>query len=351
MNDNSVTFAQRWRARLFSDWPSGITTVLIALVGIKIVSVLWQWFIAQATWHGLDRKACTTDGACWAFVHAKWRLFLFGFYPPAEQWRPWCVYVGLIAIVVPCLWFWQRFSGRVFWAILLGFAVVAGILLRGGMFGLVLVPAAQWGGLLLSLLLATTAMLLSLPGGIILALGRRSRLPFVRWSATLVIEVCRGVPLITMLFMASVMLPLFLPQGWEFDKLARAIVGLSVFTSAYMAEVIRGGLNIIPRGQYEAASALGLTWWHSTRLIVLPQALRAVVPGITNTFISLFKDTSLVLIIGMFDLLGMVQAALMDPAWLGLAMEAYVVAGVIYGVLCWGIARLGERFEVQRVTL
>jgi general L-amino acid transport system permease protein len=230
------------------------------------------------------------------------------------------------------------------------YPVVAFWLLAGGVFGLAPVETAEWGGLTLTLILAVTGIACSLPLGILLALGRRSQLPVVRYFSTAFIELWRGVPLITVLFMASVMLPLFLPGGMRFDKLLRALVGMTLFSAAYMAEVVRGGLQAVPRAQYEAAAALGLGYWRTMALVVLPQALRYVIPGIVNTFIGLFKDTTLVLVIGMFDLLGMMQAAATDAEWLGFALEGYIFAGLVYWAFCFGMSRLSMHLERRLAT-
>jgi general L-amino acid transport system permease protein len=219
------------------------------------------------------------------------------------------------------------------------------VLFYGGLFGLTVVPTHQWGGLMLTLVLAVVGIVLSLPFGILLALGRRSRMPVIRAASLTYIEIWRGVPLITVLFMASVMLPLFFPGGIALDKLVRAMMGIVLFQSAYMAEVVRGGLQAIPKGQYEAAEALGLGYWRSMRLIVLPQALKLVIPGIVNTFIALFKDTTLVLIIGLFDLLGIVQQSFADPKWLGYSVEGYLFAGLVYWMFCFGMSRYSQTLE------
>jgi general L-amino acid transport system permease protein len=218
-------------------------------------------------------------------------------------------------------------------------------LFYGGLFGLSVVETHQWGGLMLTLVLALVGMVLSLPLGILLALGRRSQMPVVRAACVTYIELWRGVPLITVLFMASVMLPLFLPEGATLDKLLRAMIGIVLFQASYMAEVVRGGLQAIPKGQYEAAEALGLGYWQGIGLIILPQALKLVIPGIVNTFIALFKDTTLVLIIGLFDLLGIVQQAFADPNWLGYSVEGYLFAGLIYWAFCFSISRYSQALE------
>lgn len=232
--------------------------------------------------------------------------------------------------------------------LLIAFPAIAYVLLTGGHFGLAVVETEMWGGLLVTLVVAVVGIVASFPIALALALGRRSRLPFVRWSSIGFIELVRGVPLITMLFMASVMLPLFLPEGVTFDKLARALIGVALFEGAYLAEVIRGGLQAIPRGQYEAADALGLSYPQKIGLVVMPQALRLVIPGIVNSFIALFKDTSLVLIIGLFDLLGIVQQAVSsDTTWLSPStpLTGYVFAGFVFWVFCFGMSRYAQRIE------
>jgi general L-amino acid transport system permease protein len=223
--------------------------------------------------------------------------------------------------------------------------VVVGVLLVGGVFGLPKVETHQWGGLMLTLVLSYVGIVAALPFGVVLALGRRSQMPTVRVVCVAFIELWRGVPLISVLFMASVMLPLFLPQGWDFEKLSRALIGIIMFQSAYMAEVIRGGLQAIPKGQFEAASALGLGYWRSMGLIVMPQALKHVIPGIVNTFIALFKDTTLVLIIGLLDILASVQSAIVDPKWGGVATEGYVFAALCFWVFCFGMSKYSQSLE------
>jgi general L-amino acid transport system permease protein len=229
--------------------------------------------------------------------------------------------------------------------ILFGYPVIAFYLFSGGVFGMEYVETSRWGGLTLTLVLASVGMAASLPLGILLALGRRSSMPIVKSLSVVFIEFWRGVPLITVLFMSSVMLPLFLPEGTHFDKLLRAMIGITLFQSAYMAEVVRGGLQAIPKGQYEAAQALGLSYWKTMGLIILPQALKLVIPGIVNTFIALFKDTTLVLIIGLFDMLAMIQAALADPNWLGYAIEGLLFAALVYWVFCFGMSRYSLALE------
>lgn len=230
------------------------------------------------------------------------------------------------------------------------YPIMAYVLLHGGFFGLPVVETSKWGGLTLTLVLSLVGIVASLPLGILLALGRRSELPIIRSLCIAFIELWRGVPLITVLFMASVMLPLFLPEGTNFDKLLRALIGITLFEAAYLAEVVRSGLQAIPKGQYEAAKALGLNYWQSTGLIILPQALKMVIPGIVNTFISLFKDTSLVMIIGLFDLLNIVQIAAADPIWLGSQVEGFVFAAIVYWIFCFGMSRYSQYLERQLNT-
>jgi general L-amino acid transport system permease protein len=227
------------------------------------------------------------------------------------------------------------------------FPVFATVLLSGGVLGLEHVPTDFWGGLLVTLVISSAGIAAAFPLGILLALGRRSRMPIVRWLSVGFIEFVRGVPLITVLFMASVMLPLFIPDRWSIDKLLRALIMVALFSAAYLAEVIRGGLQAIPRGQFEAADALGLSYAQKMGLVVLPQALKLVIPGIVNSFISLFKDTSLVLIIGIFDLLGMVQSGLSTPKWLSPStpMTGYVFAGLVFWIFCFGISRYSQMLE------
>lgn len=329
---------------LSSPLNTGLTALALLLLFLVLPGMI-DWLVINATWAGTDRSDCTGDGACWVFIKARFTQFIYGFYPEPERWRVnttfallFVLLAGLIAPGVPG----KRWLAGLALTI---FPVLGFILLYGGVFGLAPVETALWGGLMLTLVIATVGIAASLPLGIVLALGRRAHLPVVRALATGFIEFWRGVPLITVLFMASVMLPLFLPEGVNFDKLVRAFIGVTLFQSAYMAEVVRGGLQAIPRGQYEAAHALGLSYWKTMGLIVLPQALKHSIPGIVNTFIALFKDTTLVLIIGLFDLLGIVQAALSDPKWLGYSVEGYIFAGLGYWIFCFGMSRYSQYLE------
>ncbi|PZN14428.1 MAG: amino acid ABC transporter permease [Proteobacteria bacterium] len=330
------------RANLFSSVSNTILTLIGLYIAYLVIAGVVNWAFINATWTGQDGSACSgpETGACWPFVTAKFGQFMYGRYPEAERWRVDLTYILAIAGLVPLMSPWVR--GKLYFCIyMLGvFPVLAFILLYGGL-GLPVVPTELWGGLLVTLVVASVGIAGAFPIGILLALGRRSNMPIVRWFSVCFIEFVRGVPLITVLFMASVMLPLFLPEGWTIDKLVRALIMVALFSAAYLAEVIRGGLQAIPRGQYEAADALGLTYWQKMGLIILPQALKLVIPGIVNTFIGLFKDTSLVLIIGIFDLLGIVQQNLSDANWFSpnTPMTGYVFAGVIFWLFCFGMSR------------
>jgi general L-amino acid transport system permease protein len=299
----------------------------------------------SATFRGDSREVCAAGGACWPFVNARAGQFIYGFYPEDQRWRVDLAFVILLAAFVPL--FLKGFTQKLSYAVGLVaiYPIVAYVLFAGGVLGLEHVETSNWGGLFLTLVIAGVGIASSLPLGIVLALGRRSSMPVVRMLSVCFIELVRGVPLITVLFMASVMLPLFLPPGVNFDKLLRALVGFSLFSAAYMAEVVRGGLQAIPKGQYEAAQAVGLGYWKMMGLVVLPQALKIVIPGIVNTFIGLFKDTSLVLIIGLFDFLNTVQAGLSDPKWIGLSLEGYIFAGLVYWVFCFAMSRYSMALE------
>ena len=331
-----------------------VMTLLAAVFLFWLLDVLIGWAFLNASFTGADRSACLkqVQGACWPFIEAKFGQFIYGRYPEAERWRVNLVFaagiIGLLPMLIPAAPY-----KRVNAVFLLGFfPVFAFALLTGGMFGLTEVSTSDWGGLLVTLVVAITGIVASLPLGIALALGRRAQLPVLRALCIGFIEIFRGVPLITVLFMASVMLPLFLPDGVNFDKLMRCLIGVALFSSAYMAEVVRGGLQAIPRGQVEAAAALGMSYWKTTRLIVLPQALKMVVPGIVNTFIGLFKDTTLVLIVGLFDLLGIVQLHFTDASWATpeTHITGYVFAGFVFWAFCFAMSRYSIFMEKRLST-
>jgi general L-amino acid transport system permease protein len=332
------------RAHLFNTWFNSILTILILWLVVSILPPMFRWLVTDSVGAGADAQACRqAGGACWAFVHEKYRLILFGLYPYDQQWRPLLVVLIIIALLAASCnrRFWNRWLVAA-WG--LGIVAVA-VLMWGGVLGLPLVRNSLWGGLPLTLLLSVVGLLVAFPLSIMLALGRRSDMPIIRSLCVAYIELIRGVPLISILFMASVMLPLFLPTGVTIDKLLRAQVGLILFASAYLAEVIRGGLQAIPKGQYEAADALGLGYGQKMRLIILPQALSITIPPLVNTFIGFFKDTSLVIIIGLFDLMTAAKAALTDPAWRGFYKESYLVAALIYFAFCFFMSRYSAWLE------
>jgi general L-amino acid transport system permease protein len=348
---NPVT---RWmRANLFPSIPSTIMTLILAVVLGKAIVNLIQWGILNAVWTapGNDTNACRAArgiGACWAVIPEKYRFILFGTYPYDQQWRP-----ALAVLVFIALFFVS--SRRSLWRkelvlIWAGALSLIGLLMWGGIPGLPFVSQDRWGGLPVTLVLATFGLAFGFPLGILVALGRRSTLPAIRSLCVLYVELIRGVPLISLLFMASVMFPLFMPEGFNIDKLLRAQIAIIMFAGAYLAEVIRGGLQAVPRGQSEAADAIGLTYWQKNRLIVLPQAIRHVIPPLVNTFIAFFKDTSLVLIIGIFDLLTTAKTAIIDPAWQPFSVEIYLFVALIYFMFCFAMSRYSRSLEQSRAA-
>lgn len=340
------------RKNLFATPLDSVLTVLGLLLVAFILPPFIDWAFLSAQWTGADRSVCATvaqggeqpdgwSGACWAFVNAKFMQFMLGRYPDAERWRPLLTAAIFVVLLVPLLMPSAPRKGLNAILFFFVFPIVAFVLLTGGWFGLRQVETPLWGGLMVTLVLSFVGIAVSLPLGIVLALGRRSQMPIVKMLSVVFIETVRGVPLVTVLFMASVMLPLFLPAGVSFDKLMRALVGVALFASAYMAEVVRGGLQAIPKGQYEGADSLGLGYWQKMSLIVLPQALKLVIPGIVNTFIGLFKDTSLVYIIGMFDLLGIVRQNFSDASWASAQtpITGLIFAAFVFWIFCFGMSR------------
>ncbi|WP_409558672.1 amino acid ABC transporter permease [Brucella pseudogrignonensis] len=347
------TGALAWARRsLFGSLKDSIFTILALLLIGWLLPPAVKWLFIDASWTGSGREACSTiaqggmqpdgwSGACWAFVNAKMDQFIFGRYPMDERWRPISVFVLFTMLLVPLLL--SKVGHKALNAALmfLLLPVISVILLIGGIFGLPYVETSLWGGLLVTLTLSFVGISVSLPLGVLLALGRRSELPVIRKLSTAFIELVRGIPLLAVLFMASVVLPLFLPQSFTVDKFIRALIGVSLFASAYMAEVVRGGLQAMPKGQYEGADALGLTYWQKMILVVLPQALKLVIPGIVNTFIGLFKDTSLVTIIAMFDLLGIVRLNFSDANWASpvTPVTGLIFAGFVFWIFCFAMSR------------
>jgi len=314
-----------------------------------LIPPLFDWFVLDAVWTADSRRECwdkmevPEGAACWAFIKGRIRLFIYGFYPHASRWRVDLSFVLLIMAIAPVLY--DKMPGRKYGlCYAMAFPFIAGWLLVGG-FGLTPVDTDQFGGIMLSLVIGVTGISFSLPIGILLALGRRSSMPALRLLCVLFIEFIRGVPLIALLFIASSMLNFFLPPGTRFDLLLRVLIMVTLFSSAYIAEVVRGGLQAIPRGQHEAADSLGLTYAKAQMLIILPQALKISIPGIVNTFIGLFKDTTLVLIIGMLDPLGIGKAALADAAWSGLSREVYLFVALFFFVCCFSMSRYSLYLE------
>jgi general L-amino acid transport system permease protein len=334
-----------WARGLFGTPVNALLTLALAWLAWRYLPPLWDWAVAKATLDAPNRRGCGPEGACWAFIRARLPLFLVGRYPESEWWRPALVVAGLAALLLAALAPGGASRGRALLALALLYMPAAGLLLAGGVAGLPPVPTGDWGGLLLNLVLTASAVAMALPLAILLAFGRRSEAPVIRLVATIFVEFWRGIPLLAALFLGLVMLPLFLPAGVTPDNLLRALAVLTLFTSAYLAEVVRGGLMGVPRGQDEAARALGLTPLQEKRLVLLPQALRRSVAGIANIVIDLFKDTALVSVVGLFDLTGVVTQSLRDRDWLGLAAEGYAFAAAAFFGACVLLSLGGSALE------
>jgi len=333
------------RRNFFDGWVNSLATLVTLAILLWLVPPLFGWSVlhAVATPDNAACRAAQGHGACWGVVAEKGRLILFGRYPFEEQWRPLAACAILIALLIAsCLRpFWKPWLAPL-WLVVLA---VCFMLMRGGVLGLTLVETARWGGFPLTLALSVISLAVGFPLAILVALGRSSKLPAIRAVCVLYVELIRGVPLISVLFMASFMFPLFMPHGVTIDVLLRVVVGMTLFAAAYLAEVVRGGLQALPKGQVEAAQALGLTYWQTTRKIVLPQALRLVVPAIVNSFISTFKDTSLVTIVSLYDLTGALQLALGDADWRKFFLEGQLFVAAIYFVFCFAMSRYSRWIE------
>lgn len=336
------------RQNLFGSWRTALTTLIIVGILAYLLPGLFGWAVWNAAW-APDAAACKAVeglGACWGVVAEKYKIILLGRYPMEEQWRPIVATAMLLALIgASCTRpFWKPWL-LVVWVVTY---VVYFILMRGDMFDLTSVETDRWGGLPLTLLLASLSMALAFPLALLVALGRRSNLPAIKTVSTVYVELIRGVPLISVLFMASFMFPLFMPQGFNIDVLIRVLVGITLFAAAYMAEVIRGGLQAVPKGQIEAAATLGLSYWQTQRKIVLPQALAMVVPSIMNNFIGLFKDTSLVTIVSLYELTGALSLALnSDSNWRPFKIEGYIFIALIYFTFCFSMSRYSIWIEKQ----
>jgi general L-amino acid transport system permease protein len=335
------------RAPMLRGRANVVATALLGGALLALVGRILRWAVVDAVWTlpaGADSTACrVAAGACWAVVAERARFMLLGTYPIAEQWRPAVVCGLFVALYVASAlrrWWRPWLAGA--WA---GVSVAAILLLHGGWAGLAPVPSALWGGLPLTFILSTVGFGIAAPLGIALALGRRSSLPVVQGLCTAYIELVRGVPLVSLLFMAAVMFPLFMPQGITIDALVRAQAAIVMVMAAYLAEVVRGGLLVVPPGQREAATSLGLGYWRTTVLVVLPQALRTAIPAIVNVFIAFFKDTSLVAVVGLFDLLGAAKAVIVDAKWVGFGVEVYVFVAIIYFAFCSAVSAYSRRLE------
>ena len=333
---------------------NSLLTLLSVFTLIKFVPPLLDWFIFDANISGSTKAECTGDGACWIFVKVWFKRFMYGMYPNAEQWRINLSFIILLSIIGSAFFVPEKYKNYLISFAILGFPLIAFMLIyfliSGGSFGLEWVETGAWGGLSLTFIVSFFALIFCFPIGMFLALGRRSRLPVIKYSSIGFIEFWRGVPLITVLFMSAVMFPMFLPDGTYMDKLVRAIIAITLFESAYMAEVIRGGLQALPRGQYDAAKSLGMGYWRMNLLIVLPQALKLVIPGIANTFLALVKDTPLIFVVGLLEIAGMIGLAKTNPKWLGMATEGYVFAGAVFWIICYAMSRYSQNLEKKLST-
>jgi general L-amino acid transport system permease protein len=346
---NMVGLGARLRQKFFPGPVSGVAGVLIAALVLYCAWLMVDWALIRAVWSAPDREACNMPGAgaCWPFAAAKFHQWVYGFYPIDQRWRVNIVFligaISLACLLIPSLPY--KLWNAIFMFVV--YPVICFVLLLGGRFGLPYVETTQWGGMLVTLVLSLTAIVMSFPLGILLALGRRSTMPVVSLLSTIFIEVVRGVPLVLVLFMAANMFPLFMPPGINPDKLLIAMLGMGLFASAYMAEIVRGGLQAIPKGQYEGAQAIGLSYWKMMGLIVMPQAIKIVIPSIVSNFIGLFKDTSLVTVVSILDLLGIMQTGFNDAKWASAQTgnTGYFVLAVIYWCFCFAMSRYSMFIE------
>lgn len=352
------------RTNLFSSWTNGLLTLASLYLLYISIPPLLDWMVLSANFNfgtvnilGFEIKFsevmanndnCGREAACWPYIYEKLYMYIYGFYPREETWRPDVVY-GLTALlfVIVRLVRNYKYKNRVILTLIVTYPIVSYVLMAGGFGLLPVVETHQWGGLLLTLIIASIGIIVSFPIGVVLALGRQSDLRVIKLFSTLFIEFIRAVPLITILFMASFVLPLFLESGTNFDKLLRALIAIALFQAAYFAEVVRGGLQAIPRGQYEAADAVGLSYFQKNALIILPQALKISIPNIVGSSISLFKDTTLVLIIGLMDFLAMVGMTSQDPYWLGRETEGYVFVTMVFWVILYSMSRYSRKLEIR----
>jgi general L-amino acid transport system permease protein len=329
---------------------NAILSLIVVFILIKYVPALLNWVFFDANFLGNTKEDCTGDGACWVFVRVWFNRFMYGMYPDAEQWRINISFLILLGSIGSIFILPQKFKKYIIIFLLFIFPVIALNLISGGIFGLKWIETGAWGGLSLTFIVSAFALIFCFPIGVFLALGRRSDLPAVRYSSIGFIELWRGVPLITVLFMSAVMFPMFLPDGTYMDKLMRVIIAITLFEAAYMAEVVRGGLQALPRGQYDAAKSLGMGYWRMHFLIIMPQALKLVIPGIANTFLALVKDTPLIFVVGLLELAGMIGLAKTNPKWLGMATEGYVFAAFVFWIICFSMSRYSQNLEKKLST-
>ena len=333
-----------------SNWFNAILTLLIIFVLIKNIPPLLNWLFIDADFIGSSKEECSREGACWVFINVWFKRLMYGLYPNSEIWRINLSFLMLIGLVISAFFVPVKIKKYIIIFLLFIFPFIAINLISGGNFGLEWIETAAWGGLSLTFIISIFALLFCFPVGMFLALGRRSSAPVIKYSSIGFIEFWRGVPLITVLFMASVMMPMFLPDGTYMDKLVRVIIAITLFEAAYMAEVIRGGLQALPKGQYDAGKSLGMGYWRMHLLVILPQALKLVIPGIANTFLALVKDTPLILVVGLLELVGMIDMAKSNPDWLGFATEGYIFAGVVFWIICFNMSRYSQRLEKKYKT-
>ena len=329
---------------------NALLTLFTIFIIIKSIPPMLDWFILEANFAGNSKDDCTGDGACWVFIKVWFNRFMYGLYPDAEQWRINIAFLILFVIVGVSFFVSEKLKKYFILFLVFVFPFLGIKLISGGSFGLEYVESAAWGGLSLTFIISAFAILFCFPIGVILALGRRSSLPAIKYISIGFIELWRGVPLITVLFMSAVMFPMFLPDGTFIDKLIRVLIAITLFEAAYMAEVVRGGLQALPKGQYEAAKSLGMGYWRMNALIILPQALKLVIPGIANTLLALVKDTPLIFVVGLMELAGMIGLAKTNPKWLGMAMEGYVFAGLVFWVICYAMSRYSQNLEKKLST-
>jgi len=329
---------------------NAILTLLIIFILFKYTPPLLDWLIFDADFIGSTKEDCTSGGACWVFVKVWFKRFMYGMYPNPEQWRINTAFLILFTLIGAAFFVSPKYKKYIILFMLFIYPIIGIKLISGGVFGLKWIETGAWGGLSLTLIVSAFALILCFPIGMFLALGRRSELPVIKYSSIGFIEIWRGVPLITVLFMSAVMFPMFLPDGTYMDKLMRVIIAITLFEAAYMAEVIRGGLQALPRGQYDAAKSLGMGYWRMHLFVILPQALKLVIPGIANTFLALVKDTPLIFVVGLLELAGMIGLAKTNPKWLGMAIEGYVFAGLVFWVICYAMSRYSQRLEKKLST-